>query len=345
MTLRRLTKDQVRVRDTIAERQSVPATARTLRMKERRVRTIVAQLVSLGELRRDPNSNYPVLYFDPKAPLSGSENKDCKVGRETTIQKQGAASEKRSPEQTRVHLNGMMYCKIRNVGRMETLRDKRGFAIGDWTSEGRPMGSIEHRGFLSHSGVKIGFAYRKGKNSDTFYIWPQDTYQTAPEALKKGKNVLIDRVEAVKEVLHEYGWSFFDTEVRGTIEGGHIDHPFAERMDRKHVNAFAPVKVDTSPGVPEVEVSDEVANDLLSYTPEHITQLYVNDDDMIQRMAKLEARLDTSERVQDKLVMAQEKNIILFGQQTEINDGLTKQHKAPQYATSGYSFEEGGMYR
>jgi len=340
MTVRRLTKDHVRVRDALIERQSIPATAKTLRMKERRVRTIVDQLVFYGELRRDPNSKYPVLYFDTRSPYSEEGNEGLKHGRESTTSKQGTGSDKRMPEQTRVHLNGMLYYKVRKVGRMEILRDEMGLTIGDWTSEGNPMGCTEYKGLLSLSGVKIEFAYRKGKNSDTFYVWPQDTYQAAPNALEKGKKILIDRAEAVTEVLYKHGWQFFDIEVRGTFEGGHLDHPFIGRMNREHVDTFATVKADTSPGIPEVEVSDETANDLLSYAPEHLTQLYANDDAMAVRMAKLEARLDTSNRVQEKLVTAQEKNILLLGQQTEINEALTKQHKAP----ADYSSEERVMY-
>ena len=78
------------------------------------------------------------------------------------------------------------------------------------------------------------------------------------------------------------------------------------RMDRKHVNTDATVKLDTSPGIPEVEVTAEAANDILSFLPEHIVSIYATD---AEQDKKLEASRNEIKALRAEVYDLQKENL------------------------------------
>ena len=341
MVIRKLSAQQIVVRDELLRSQTIPATARALGMKERKIRTIANQLECLREIRRDPASVYPILYISPGPAMENRE-----ITRGTATSNQGCADGARPQELSRIHLNGMIYYKVRNVGKMVTLRDMHGYSIGDWISQGKPCGSVEYEGFVRMGNKDIKFFYREGgKGSRTLTVYPADTMETAPGAMNKGEKVLRDRAAYVTELLYEHDWRFHDQEVRGTFEAGHVDHPFMSRMDREHVSTGATVKLDTSPKVPEVEVSSEEANDILSYAPEHIKHLYGTDNDLMVRFSAIESRLDAADRIQVKLIRLNENNILILGQQAELNDIIVREYIPPSHPVDALTPANKVMYR
>ncbi len=180
------------------------------------------------------------------------------------------------PKTSRVHLNGSYVCDILTVGRVDTIYSATGRLMGWWRKEpSHPKGRRDWYGSFRVEGFDMTFCHRSGANgTETFVIWPQDTLIDGLGAIAKGAQVLLDRANLCLSLLGNYGWRFGDLRVNGRYEAAHVNNPMIARMDRHEVDNDAPVHADTSRQIPELEAFTDSDNDILSYVPEHIRQLY-----------------------------------------------------------------------
>jgi len=251
-------------------------------------------LVHYREIRRIPGTKYPVLYTSTLPVPKGTESHITVNCREGANSKQGGGSEKREPTQCRIHLNGQIYSQVTKVGTRQALKTERGIEVGDWKSKpGHPLGSVEYKGWIRIEDQHIEFFYREGnRGSKTFTVNPGHSYQTAPNAKEKGMAALIDRARYIMELLRPHGWKFTEPEIRGIGgEAGIPNHPLIERINRDNVKENATIKLDTSKGGSEIELTDAEATDIACESPEHIVQLYTNDSLIVERQDASEEEL------------------------------------------------------
>lgn len=341
MVVKQLTAKQAKIKDFILLKNSLPAVAKLLKMNLSAVRRTAHQLEALGHIRRIPGEVNPILYYDPKTLPLGSEYEKTVGIAGSDGKKQAGDGFPRSPEDSRVHLNGEIYYRIRNIGDMETIRDNSGLTVGGWTKIAKPKGRIDNFGLVRFGDKDITFVFRKGnKGKVSFAVWPNDIYLSGEDAMRRGEMILKDRADRVTELLRNYGWRFYDREVHGTFESGHPNNPMAARMDRKHVNSEATVKLDTSPGIPEIEVTESEANDILSFAPEHIVQLYAEINKLIKENRQLRVEVLESENF---MLERQATAYEIMRRQIATEDTMRPARRRETYADGDHA--DGGMYQ
>lgn len=290
MTVRKLTARQEKVRSFLVDGYTIRQTAGWCKLTYHQVRHIADNLVYLGYITRRKDVGTAVLFNDARLPPKGgiksgnNGNGGSVFSRHTGV----TDTEGHTFRESRVHLNGEILYNIRNIGQMEDIKDNAGFVMGYWSGVGKPKGRTDYKGYANIDGVRLTFAYRKGnKGSNTLAVWPQDVWTQGPNAMTTGEEILKGRATRLTELLYGLGWRFYEQDVRGTFESGHVNDPRVARMKKDHVDTDATVKADTSPKIPEIEVNENDANDILSYTPEHIVTLYNRSDELAAKETRL----------------------------------------------------------
>jgi len=280
MVRRKLNALQLRVKELLLAGNTIPQAASRLEMNDkkgmRKIRQTANQLECYKEIRRDPTIHWPILYIEP---YPATEKAEFDGGCVASQRGGSPSATEKNAKVGRVHLNGFFHFAIKTIGNFSTIRDNLGCVFIEWKDCGAPNGCKQKRAELRLDGNEVKILCLVGKNKNTLSIYPGESYQEPPNEMSKGEAVLRDRAVYIAEILHSNGWRWNgDIQLKGTIECGHVNHPFMSRMDRNHIKTDATVKIDTSPEVPEIELTDEEANNLLCFTPEHITALYANDE-------------------------------------------------------------------
>lgn len=325
MVVRELSQLERRVKALLVEGQSRKAVAKTLRIKYSKVRHISDKLEYLQEIRRDPRYTNPLLYFDPNSIPLGIDppKRNDNVRYDATYRGMIPLSDV-PPSTSRVHLNGYYECDVIRIGDVCNLYSLTNDLMGWWRKNpSKPKGRTDWYGNFRIEGRDLTFCHRSGdKGSETFVIWPEDVLIEGTGAIAQGSKVLLDRAEFCLKIMERYGWKFGPLRLSGRYESAHLNNPMIARMDRTEIDKDAPVQVDTSKKTPEIEVFSDSDNDILSFVPEHVRQLY--------------ARITYVEKIQDKIISIEERKLDLKINQLEETAEEPKHKKPADY---------GGMYR
>lgn len=331
MTIRKLSARQEKVKAFLVDGKTIRQTAGLCKMTYHQVRHIADDLVYLGHLARRKDVGSAVLFYDAKLPpLGGKPPKSVGIDGSVSFGHTTDDADSHTFRESRVHLNGHISYKIRNVGHMDTIRDKSGYTLGGFTKTSTPKGRMDYWGWVAMDGQKLTITYRAGNNgSNTFVVWPGDVWTSGERALSTGKEILKDRARRVTELLYDLGWRFFEQEVHGTFESGHVNDPRIARM-KCDIDSDAPVRADTSPRKPEIEVNDDAANDILVYSPEHILTLYAQDDAIIKRLDRQDIYVARMMDLMDKVLAVQQQGTVAIGNLTA--DSVSRRNMEGMFA-------------
>lgn len=324
VVVRELSQLERRVKALLVEGQTRKTVAKTLRIKYSKVRNISDKLEYLQEIRRDPRFTNPILYFDPNSIPKGIDPPKSKeiIRYDSTYQGMIPLSDL-PPSTSRVHLNGYYVCEVIRIGDVCNLYSATNNLMGYWRKNPScPKGRTDWYGVFRIEGRDLTFCHRSGANgSETFVIWPEDVLIDGKGAIAQGSAILLDRAKFCLTLLEKCGWKFGPLKLSGRYESAHLNNPMIARMDRTENNKDAPVQADTSKETPELEVFNDSDNDILSFVPEHVRQLY--------------ARVLLVEKIQDKIISIEERKLEAKANKLEDAEGTP-------YVISG---DYGGMYR
>ena len=328
MTHPRLTATERKVKALLLSGHSAFAIASELGIPKSTVYDLVARLTYLGEIRAVPGTRSPVIYEDPNVdrscgdnpPTGGWESESGNYGRAVensgpfgmsesqsdtplpAIDLTGIYVGSRCPEgYVAAHMSGgIRYTKVRKVGSFEPIRGVDGKTCGLWEPE-KPtkMNGNRVRVATVHVfGTDMRLQFRQGSkgglvftvNPGRIYLDPK-RFETQDEA----KSVFLDRALYIAGLLRANGWQLTDPQIRGMFDYAIPESPLVAHLV-KGVDAPGDIFVDTSPGVPEVEMSESHG-----LTDWERVQVFANMPSEIiaakRRSDVLEARTDTLARL------------------------------------------------
>ena len=335
MTHPKLSKDEKKVKRLLLSGRSKTAVARQTGMSRSKVERLVNRLIYYGEIKPIPGTKNPVIYEDPYyvLPFPPTEGKDLENDNTTTVSDsttpldnslvpdvdlktvdvKGISNDKVCPDgYVEAHINGgSIKFDVVKRGDFDTLRDPSGYTIGYWKDPARIKGSTVYSGEIRVLNQTITWQYREGdKGARMFRLYIGRVFLD-PKQFKnedEAKDVFLDRANFVATIFARQGWKLVNPEFRGKFEYAIRDHPLIGHIP-KDAPSDSDIFVDTSFGVPEVEMKDiddwekvrifanipsEILNNrrLLQSQGEEIAQLDANNEESRRRIAQMETTID-----------------------------------------------------
>ncbi len=281
MSHRRMTKIERQVKGLILQGNSRSAVARQLAITRSRVNKIVGRLVHYGELRAIPGTQSPVIYEDPNycrilpptgvtpekssntTRLSDSDPSDDADARpiQHVLDSTGISTDRECPDgYVEAHLNGGIRFTVDRQGDLEDIHDRQGLTIGYWSTRDNVKGAqgtfiLDLR--LWNQVITAQFRIGNAGNM-MFMLYPSRLYLDPSKFRNQDEagDAFIDRANYISDLLTEHGWQIHSPQIRGTLEYAIRDHPLMEFLPQGQVPPGSDVFIDTSKGVPEVEMKD-----------------------------------------------------------------------------------------
>ena len=285
MTHPRLNATERKVKALLLSRHSAHAIASTLGIPKSTVYDYVNRLTHLGEIRAVPGTKSPVIYEDPNIdydnpPTGGWDAESGNYGRAVGNDGSSGMSEEQSdpllphidltgiyvgskcPEgYVAAHMSGgIRYTKVRKIGSFDPIKDIHGRTCGIWEPE-KPTkmnGNRVRVAAIHIFGADMKLQFRQGSKGGTVFTCNPGRIYLDPklfESKEEAKAVFIDRALYIAGLLRKNGWQLTDPEIRGMFDYAIPESPIVAHLV-KGTDAPGDIFVDTSPGVPEAEMSE-----------------------------------------------------------------------------------------
>lgn len=295
------------------------------------------KLEYVGEIRRVPGTQSPILYEDAKRGVDfGNAGQPKKAETKSGNVNPVVTGAETAPETTeelgrpdklvRAHYAGAYVVMVDTVGeRPIRLSDGQGLTIGGFARQERLVKNTRvHDGFIYgfHEQIKFKLYLAAAGPKLNIYPRPRQVYYKA--CTIEGPKAMESQALEVCRVLERYGWTFSTRPaLSGVMHYGDIDPRLIGLANRGHQDDNAPVHTDTSNGEPEIEVYADSPTaqrdiDILSTLPERIvsiTDTLAVTEDALNTISNAMLEL-TNVTAQMQAVQAQTLNILANGAQT-----------------------------
>ena len=318
MTHPKLTSMERKVKGLLLSGHSRHAIASKLGVPKSTVYNIVSNLEHYGEIRAIPGTRSPVVYEDPNSeryipPTGGFPSNSGNNGRAVQnngplgnsddlpdIDLKGIYTGSKCPDgYVAAHMSGgIRFVKVRKTGTYDPIKDVHGDIVGLWDPE-KPTamkGNRVRSAKITIFGSEMTLQFRIGSRGGTvFTVNPGRIYLDPHmfESQEEAKAVFIDRALYIAGLLRFNGWQLTDPEIRGMFDYAIPQSPIVAHLPKGTDFGGSDIYVDTSPGVPEAEMSESTG-----LTDWEKVQIFANMPSEIQslkaRTAKAETRLDTT---------------------------------------------------
>ena len=281
MTHPKLTARERKVKALLLSGHSRHAIASKLRISKSTVYDIVADLEHYGEIRAIPGTKNPVVYEDPNyrpfiPPTEGCSEKSGNNGRAVQnngpsgncdelpeVDLKGICTGNRCPDgYVTAHMSGgIRFTKVRKTGTYDPIRDIHGNIIGIWDPE-KPTamkGNRVRSARITIFGSEMTLQFRIGSRGGTVFTVNPGRIHLDPrmfESQEEAKAVFIDRALYISGLLRFNGWQLTDPEIRGMFDYAIPQSPLVAHLPKGTDFGGSDIFVDTSPGVPEAEMSE-----------------------------------------------------------------------------------------
>lgn len=395
MTHPKLTSMERKVKGLLLSGHSRHAIASKLGVPKSTVYNIVSNLEHYGEIRAIPGTKSPVVYEDPNSeryipPSGGSPSDSGNNGRAVQnngplgnsydlpdIDLKGIYTGSKCPDgYVAAHMSGgIRFVKVRKTGTYDPIRDVHGDIVGVWDPE-KPTamkGNRVRSAKITIFGTEMTLQFRIGSRGGTvFTVNPGRIYLDPHmfESQEEAKAVFIDRALYIAGLLRFNGWQLTDPEIRGMFDYAIPQCPIVAHLPRGTDFGGSDIYVDTSPGVPEAEMSEAhgltdwgklqifanmpseimAAKARLSSVEEHDRQTDAKLDTTAKTLVTHQSRLDDLDIVLSRVIDVQEKqttalvNVVdqttkIVTAQTNINAAIAAgtQRQLDSFSTSATS--------
>lgn len=285
MTHPKLTSVERKVKAMLLSGHSRHAIASKLNMPKSSVYDVVANLEHYGEIRAIPGTKNPVIYEDPNIsgnptnlPPKGEESGDSgsngwAVRNNGTsgswseglpeVNFTGISIGPDCPEGYVVaHMSGgIRFTKVRKVGTFDPIKDVHGHTVGIWDPEkptnmkGNRVRSATVHIFGVDTKVQIRFGSKGGM---VFMVYPGRLFLDPLkfDSKDEAKAVFVDRALYIAGLLRQNGWQLTDPEIKGLFDCALPSSPIVAHIPQGEDVHDGDIFVDTSPGIPEAEMSE-----------------------------------------------------------------------------------------
>ncbi len=199
-----------------------------------------------------------------------------------------------------LHINGgQVKYKVEQRGDLEDLKDSQGCTIGYWSARGNARGQAEsHTLHLRIFNQEVTAVFRVStKGTMTFLLYLSrifvDTRKFGSE--EEYMDAFVDRGNIVAHLLMKHGWILTQPQVVGKLEYAIREHPLQEIFPEGSIPSDADFFIDTSFGVPEVEMKDVSETDKVdawARAPTHILTLKARQEAMASEFLLMKEQLD-----------------------------------------------------
>ena len=310
MTHPKLTAKERKVKALLLSGHSRHAIASKLRIPKSTVYDIVADLEHYGEVRAIPGTRNPVVYEDPNPepiiPLTGgcsedsgndgrADQNDGPTGNDLPdIDLNGVYVGPKCPDgYVTAHMSGgIRFMKVRKTGSYDPIRNVHGRIVCLWEPE-KPTamkGNRVRSAKITIFGSEMTLQFRIGSRGGTVFTVNPGRIHLDPrmfESQEEAKAVFIDRALYVAGLLRFNGWQLTEPVIKGMFDYAIPQSPLVAHLPRGTDFGGSDIFVDTSPGVPEAEMSESTG-----LTDWEKVQIFANIPSEIQ---SLRARASTTE--------------------------------------------------
>ncbi len=226
---------------------------------------------------------------------------------------------------------GQVKLEVIRRGDLDDLKDSKGFTIGYWSEKGRPRGFTETWSLsLRIFNQEVTAQFRVSTKGNLTFLLYLSRFYIDPARFDSQEAVLdafVDRAQIVTHLLMKHGWAFANPQISGKVEYAVRDHPLVGIFQGGQVPSDADYFIDTSFGVPEVEmkdVTDYEKVDIWAKAPSHILTQQRRSEAMAHEIASLkEEQLLIKER-QATMILAVDGLMDVIRRQSELIDGLVE---------------------
>lgn len=285
MTRRGLSHDERRVRDKLISGLSMLRTARQLRLAPQTVRDIANRLEYYGEIRRIPGTSNPISWEAVRPVTSQIPTESPSNGGGVTSEHPSVLLNGYPRGLADAHLHGLVRGKVVHVGTYDTIRDRAGAVVGDWSEKiATPRGRRDRFLTLYYAGQQIGVTYSEGNGgARTVQIYPG----RVPATDETAEAAIMDRVNWIVESMRTTGWRISDTEIRGKIAYAYNEPGMMRHYQRGKQHMDAEVWVDTSKGEAELETTGSENAHIVEFLPTHIREIWDTNAQQTEQIATL----------------------------------------------------------
>ena len=345
MTHPKLTTRERKVKALLLSGHSRHAIASKLRISKSTVYDIVASLEHYGEIRAIPGTKNPVVYEDPNPkptipPTGGCCGDSGNNGRAVQnngpsrnsedlpdIDLKGVYVGPKCPDgYVTAHMSGgIRFMQVRKTGSYDPIRDVHGNIIGLWEPE-KPTamkGNRVRSAKITIFGSEMTLQFRIGSRGGTVFTVNPGRIHLDPrmfESQEEAKAVFIDRALYVAGLLRANGWQLTDPAIKGLFDYAIPQSPLVAHLPKGTDFGGSDIFVDTSPGVPEAEMSESTGLtdwekvQIFANIPSEIQSLRARasaTEDGVKSVSKVvvshQTRLDELDSVMSRVIDVQEK--------------------------------------